>query len=69
MPTQAKVETVGELKSRLDGVTTVLLAEYRGLTVQQLADLRKQLKAVSASFTTVAGAPHSTNSGAGVAPP
>ena len=43
MPTQEKVETVEELKTRLDGVTTVLLAEYRGLTVQQLAELRKQL--------------------------
>jgi len=53
VPTQAKVETVGELKSRLDGVTTVLLAEYRGLTVLQLAELRKQLKAVSAEYKIV----------------
>jgi large subunit ribosomal protein L10 len=53
VPTQAKVETVDELKTRLDGVTTVLLAEYRGLTVLQLADLRKQLKAVSAEYKIV----------------
>ena len=53
MPTQEKVETVGELKARLDGVTTMLLAEYRGLTVLQLADLRKQLKAVSAEYKIV----------------
>jgi len=53
VPTQEKIETVGELKSRLDGVTTVLLAEYRGLTVLQLADLRKQLKAVSAEYKIV----------------
>jgi large subunit ribosomal protein L10 len=53
VPTQAKIETVGELKSRLDGVTTVLLAEYRGLTVLQLAELRKQLKAVSAEYKIV----------------
>jgi ribosomal protein L10 len=46
VPTQDKVETVEDLKSRLNGVTTVMLAEYRGLTVQQLADLRKQLRAV-----------------------
>ena len=44
MPTQEKVETVEDLKTRLDGVKTVMLAEYRGLTVQQLSDLRKQLK-------------------------
>jgi large subunit ribosomal protein L10 len=53
VPTQEKVETVAELRTRLDGVTTVMLAEYRGLTVQQLADLRKQLKAVSAEYKVV----------------
>ena len=53
MPTQAKVETVEALKSRLRGVRTVLLTEYRGLTVQQLSDLRKQLRAVSAEYTVV----------------
>ncbi|MBI3635931.1 MAG: 50S ribosomal protein L10 [Candidatus Rokubacteria bacterium] len=53
MPTQEKVETVEALKSRLDGVTTVLLTEYRGLTVQQLSDLRKQLKTVSAEYKVV----------------
>jgi large subunit ribosomal protein L10 len=31
----------------------MLLAEYRGLTVVQLADLRKQLKAVSAEYKIV----------------
>ncbi len=53
MPTQEKVEAVAELKSRLDGVKTVVLTEYRGLTVQQLSDLRKQLRAVSADYRVV----------------
>ena len=53
MPTQEKVETVEDLKARLDGVKTVMLAEYRGLSVQQLSDLRKQLKAVSAEYKVV----------------
>ena len=53
MPTQEKVEAVEELKSRLDGVKTVVLTEYRGLTVQQLSDLRKQLRAVSAEYKIV----------------
>ena len=53
MPTQAKVEAVEALKSRLHGVRTVLLTEYRGLTVQQLSDLRKLLRAVSAEYTVV----------------
>jgi len=53
VPTQEKVETVEGLKTRLSGVKTVMLAEYRGLTVQQLSDLRKQLKAVSAEYKIV----------------
>lgn len=53
MPTQEKVAAVEELKSRLDGVKTVVLTEYRGLTVQQLSDLRKQLRAVSAEYKVV----------------
>ena len=53
MPTQEKVETVEEFKSRLDGVKTVLVTEYRGLTVQQLSDLRKQLRGVSAQYKIV----------------
>ena len=53
MPTQDKVETVEELKGRLDGVKTVFLAEYRGLTVAQLSDLRKQLRGVSAEYKIV----------------
>ena len=53
MPTQAKAEAIEDLKTRMTGVTTVFLAEYRGLTVSQLSDLRKQLKAVSAEYKIV----------------
>ena len=53
MPTQEKVEAVEDLKQRLVGVKTVLLTEYRGLTVQQLSELRKQLRAVSAQYKVV----------------
>ena len=53
MPTQEKVAAVEDLKSRLDGVKTVVLTEYRGLTVQELSELRKQLRAVSAEYKVV----------------
>ena len=36
MPTQEKIETVEDLRRRLDGATAAVLTEYRGLTVQQL---------------------------------
>lgn len=53
MPTQAKVVAVEDLKARFMGVKTVVLTEYRGLTVQQLSELRKQLRAVSAEYKVV----------------
>ena len=53
MPTQEKIAAVDDLKQRLDGVKTVLLTEYRGLTVQQISELRKQLRAVSAEYKVV----------------
>lgn len=53
MPTQTKVESVEALKAKLVGVKTAVLTEYRGLTVQQLSDLRKQLKSVSAEYKVV----------------
>ena len=53
MPTQGKIESIEELRGRLNGVRTVLLTEYRGLTVQQLSDLRKQLRSVSAEYKVI----------------
>jgi large subunit ribosomal protein L10 len=53
VPTQAKRESIERLSARLDGVKTVLLTEYRGLTVQQLSELRKQLRGVSAEYRVV----------------
>lgn len=53
MPTQEKVTAVEDLRVRLDGAKTVVLAEYRGLTVQQLSELRKQLRAVAAEYKVV----------------
>ncbi len=53
MPTQEKVETIEEFKRRLDGARTVVVTEYRGLTVFQLSDLRKQLRGVSAQYKIV----------------
>ena len=53
MPTQAKAESVEALKERLGNATTAVLTEYRGLTVRQLSDLRKQLKAAAAEYRVV----------------
>ena len=53
MPTQEKVTTVQDFRARLQGVNSVFLTEYRGLTVQQLSELRRQLRAVSAEYKVV----------------
>ena len=50
MPNAAKAESIETLKERLDGVQTAVLTEYRGLTVRQISDLRKQLKGASAEY-------------------
>ncbi len=53
MPTQAKVQSVEALRERLGTAKTAVLTEYRGLTVRQLSDLRKQLKAAAAEYKVV----------------
>lgn len=53
MPTQEKIESLEDLKTRLAGVKTAVLTEYRGLSVPQLGELRKQLKAASATYKVV----------------
>jgi large subunit ribosomal protein L10 len=53
VPTQTKIQEVESLKARLSGVKTAVLTEYRGLTVQQISDLRKQLRTVSAEYKVV----------------
>ena len=53
MPSQAKVESVEALKERLSAAKTAVLTEYRGLSVQQLSALRKQLKGAAAEYKVV----------------
>ncbi|MGH7308460.1 MAG: 50S ribosomal protein L10 [Candidatus Rokuibacteriota bacterium] len=53
MPTQEKVAAVEDLKTRLGGAKAVVLTEYRGLTVQQVSELRRQLRAVAAQYKVV----------------
>ncbi len=53
MPTQAKMEGVEALKERLGTAKTAVLTEYRGLSVRQLSDLRKQLKGAAAEYKVV----------------
>jgi large subunit ribosomal protein L10 len=53
VPTQAKRSSVEALRERLGTAKAAVLTEYRGLTVRQLSDLRKQLKTAAAEYTVV----------------
>ncbi|MBP7928669.1 MAG: 50S ribosomal protein L10 [Acidimicrobiia bacterium] len=50
MPTAAKVATVEEIGTNLDAATAVIAAEYRGLTVAQLAELRGSLRSSDTAY-------------------
>ena len=43
MPSTQKIERVAELKEQIEGSMALLLTEYRGLTVSEIAELRKSL--------------------------
>ena len=53
MPTVQKEETIGGIAETLRGSEAVLFTDYRGLTVAQVSELRKQLKASDTSFAVV----------------
>jgi large subunit ribosomal protein L10 len=43
MPTEAKRETVAELREALSSSRTLIVSEYRGLSVKELAEIRRAL--------------------------
>jgi len=44
MPTQLKEQTVAEIKERFARASSVILVDYRGLTVKELQELRGKLR-------------------------
>lgn len=49
-PNQKKKDIVTSLTSELKDAKSIVLADYRGMTVHQLEDLRKALRQVNAKF-------------------
>jgi large subunit ribosomal protein L10 len=49
-PRPEKVAVVDEVRDKLAEADAALLTEYRGLTVKQLADLRRQLRPTGAEY-------------------
>jgi large subunit ribosomal protein L10 len=53
MPTEAKRETVAELKEALASSRTLIVSEYRGLTVRETAEIRRALRKQDVSYRVV----------------
>jgi large subunit ribosomal protein L10 len=53
MPTEAKRETVAELREALSASRTLIVSEYRGLTVKEIAEIRRALRKQDVSYRVV----------------
>jgi large subunit ribosomal protein L10 len=53
MPTEAKRETVAGLRAALAGSRTLIVSEYRGLTVKEIAEIRRALRKQDVSYRVV----------------
>jgi len=53
MPTEAKRETVAELREELSRNSTLIVSEYRGLSVSELAEIRRSLRKQNVSYRVV----------------
>ena len=53
MPTEAKQAAVAELREQLQANRTLIVSEYRGLTVREIADIRRSLRKQDVSYRVV----------------
>ena len=53
MPTEAKREAVAALRDELSRNSTYIVSEYRGLTVSELAEIRRALRRQNVSYRVV----------------
>ena len=53
MPTEAKEAAVAELREHLRGSRTLILSEYRGLTVREIQDIRRALRKQDVTYRVI----------------
>jgi len=53
MPTEAKQATVAELREQLASSRTLIVSEYRGLTVREIAEIRRSLRKQDVTYRVV----------------
>jgi len=53
MPTKAKRETIAKLRAELANARTMIVSEYRGLTVKEIAEIRRALRQQDVTYRVV----------------
>jgi large subunit ribosomal protein L10 len=53
LPTEAKKETVAELREELAKARTMIVSEYRGLSVKEIAEIRRALSKQDVTYRVV----------------
>ena len=53
MPTAAKEATVAELREELANARTMIVSEYRGLTVKEIAEIRRSLRKQDVTYRVI----------------
>jgi large subunit ribosomal protein L10 len=53
MPTEAKRQVVAELREQLSHSRTLIVSEYRGLTVKEIAEIRRSLRKQDVTYKVV----------------
>jgi large subunit ribosomal protein L10 len=53
MPTEAKRETVAQLREQIAGSRTMVVSEYRGLKVKEIAEIRRALAKQDVTYRVV----------------
>ena len=53
MPTAAKEATVAELREEIANARTMIVSEYRGLTVKEIAEIRRALRKQDVTYRVV----------------
>ena len=53
MPTEAKQAAVAELREQLRGSRTLIVSEYRGLTVREIQEIRRALRKQDVTYRVV----------------
>jgi large subunit ribosomal protein L10 len=53
MPTEAKRETVEDLRAQLGASRTMIVSEYRGLKVKEIAEIRRALRKQNVTYRVI----------------